>query len=417
MSHARLSPSNHRWVHCPGSLREEAVYPDTSSEAAIDGTGSHLLLELCLTADKDIQEYLGEIIGVNHEDKPNGWTVNQERIDRVKMCLDYLARRKKTLVETHPGSTVTVDAETRSNPGRLYNREDWWGTVDITLSVWDKDENCVFVEVVDYKDGRGYVDEKNNPQLVAYLGGKINVLCEGFNNPKRIHRYTIVQPKTSTPVRYSVVNEEGVKNSLDQLAKAAFSTDDPDAPLIPDNKGGKGYCKYCSHKTNCAAMKNELKGGIEMLENEGLNELLNSSKKLSEMDSEDLTKIYEIKSQLEKLLSDVKEELETRIKNGNHVPGWGMVPGNSKKQWNVSEEELTKFLRNRGLKKDQVYIAKLISPAQALKHEDLTKKQKEKLEELIEVVPGKSTLGRVKQEEVDTVDLFKEVSQQEISFI
>ena len=46
-AHARLGPSNPRWTKCPGSVREEMFYIDIPGEAAIDGTGSHLLLEMC----------------------------------------------------------------------------------------------------------------------------------------------------------------------------------------------------------------------------------------------------------------------------------------------------------------------------------------------------------------------------------
>jgi len=52
-THAKLSPSKrHRWGACPGSVREEAAYPeDRSGPAAIDGTHSHTLLEHCVKAD------------------------------------------------------------------------------------------------------------------------------------------------------------------------------------------------------------------------------------------------------------------------------------------------------------------------------------------------------------------------------
>ena len=48
--HAKLSPSKrHRWAACPGSVREEAAYPEQpSGAAAIDGTRSHTLLEYCI---------------------------------------------------------------------------------------------------------------------------------------------------------------------------------------------------------------------------------------------------------------------------------------------------------------------------------------------------------------------------------
>ena len=64
--HARLSPSNHRWPHCAGSVREESNYPDIAGEAAIDGTGSHILLELSLINNVKASHYDKLIIGDNN---------------------------------------------------------------------------------------------------------------------------------------------------------------------------------------------------------------------------------------------------------------------------------------------------------------------------------------------------------------
>ena len=58
-THARLAPSNHRWPHCAGSVREEERYPDIAGEAAIDGTGSHLLLEYSLMHNVPASAYIG----------------------------------------------------------------------------------------------------------------------------------------------------------------------------------------------------------------------------------------------------------------------------------------------------------------------------------------------------------------------
>ena len=137
--HARLGPSNHRWPHCPGSVREEAKYPDIPGEAAIDGTGSHLLLELSLENNEPASFFLCTLIGVNSEDKPEGWMVNQDRIDRVQMCLDYVTRRCSELEAEYPGCDISVETESKSDPGALFGRDDWNGTVDITIKVIDND--------------------------------------------------------------------------------------------------------------------------------------------------------------------------------------------------------------------------------------------------------------------------------------
>jgi len=169
--HARLGPSNHRWPHCPGSVREEANYEDVAGEAAIDGTGSHLLLELCLKHGIRAEQYLNQIIGANHHDKPNGWTVTQDRADRVQLCLDYIFKRVEDL--TNEGYTdVEVIAERKLDPGGAFGRDDWWGTGDVTI-IARRNGLVRFVEVCDYKDGQGYVHHENNTQLISYLFGAL----------------------------------------------------------------------------------------------------------------------------------------------------------------------------------------------------------------------------------------------------
>jgi len=417
--HARLSPSNHRWVYCPGSIREESKYPDISGEAAIDGTGSHLLLERCLQDNRDASFYLYKShgpLGLNHPDKRSGWKVDKERADRVQTCLDYIERRKKELSEQFPKSTISVQTEMKTNPGEIYYRDDWWGTVDITLIVKQNFLNLpVFIEVIDFKDGRGFVNSKDNPQLIAYLGGQVYKHAT-FKSIKC--RMTIVQPKTNPPVRYENIEPEKLKEKLNQLAEAAKLTDDPNASLTLDNKGGKGYCKWCKHRNNCEARKDQLIGDMKMFteqtETKGMSlfeSIEQTFKDVTTMDDETLSQMLDAKSVIEDVFKRAEEEAQTRLKNGGYVPGYAMLPGNSSKKWKIDEEELVKKLRACKLKKDEVYIQKIISPAQVLKHPTLTKRQKDRIEkDFIDVVPGALKLKPISRQnrEKEIVDKFKE---------
>lgn len=405
--HARLSPSNHRWVYCPGSIREESIYPDIPGESAIDGTGSHLLLELCLTHNTRAEYFLNEVIGVGHKDKPNGWIVRQDRCDRVNVCVDYVNRRKKELTKDNHDGVVKIETESKSIPS---TRDDWWGTVDITISVFIQDLGIVFTEVVDFKDGRSFVNHINNPQLVAYLNGKRS------KDPYEKLRMTIVQPKTQPPIRYTDVTVEELNKEIIKLEEAAKRTDDPDAPLIPDDKDGKGYCRWCKHFNNCEARKEKTMGNIK-----GVEKLL--SQDVSTMDNETLSNILNIKPLIQIIFKQVEEKAQQSIENGQYVPGYTMRPGNSSKSWAISEDELVKKLKACKFKKEEIYTQKLISPAQVLKHENLTKKQKERFQtEYIKSVPGALKLKPVitQDREKEVIDEFKDVVLQcntSISFI
>jgi len=410
--HARLSPSNARWPYCPGSPREEANYADISGEAAIDGIGSHLLLEMCLDNAVLPIQYEGQIIGTNHEDNPNGWLIHKDRIDRVQICLDYVKRRYDELKALYPNAELTIEAESHSDPGGMFGRDDWNGTCDITITVMDGDK-CVFIEAIDYKDGRGWVNAAENTQLTSYLGGKARkFIASGpeFVRPfrperMRAGRMTIVQPKTMPPIRYEEIQTRVLVERLEDLSVAAHKTDDPDAPLIP----GK-HCQWCKHNPKrggtCTAQGEQSLKVVETMSNQvttvgdqSLFETIQASMgNLTSLESNKLSELADAKDGMMAIFKQVEDEIERRIELGETISGYGMVPGNSSKKWFGTPEEVEKFLKGRKVKKDQIYPAKLLSPAQALKL-DLTDRQKKDLEsKLISVVAGKLTLKKVARE-------------------
>jgi len=412
-AHARLGCSNHRWVHCPGSIREEAAYENVSGEAAIDGTGSHLLLEMCVKAGVDADSYLGNCIGVNDHDKPNGWDVKQDRIDRVQQCLNYISRRVFELKEKHPNADVNVYAESLSSPGKFTGRNDWWGTCDITIEVVFE-EVCMFIEVVDYKDGRMYVTEKNNSQLQGYLGGKV---YDRLRDPDFPCRMTIVQPKTNPSVRYQDSTKFEIIGAIEKLSKAAALTDDPEAELIAGD-----HCTWCLHKSNCSKIPEQsLERLKDMTENTELIGAIESAfSDVEGLSESELSSLADAKEVLMSAFDKVNAEIERRIGEGTPVKGYAMLPGRSSKVWSVSEEELVGKLKARRLKKDEIYPSKLITPAALLKLGTLTKEQKKKIEDqFITVKQGASSLRRVShdEEEKDVNSMFEKPAEKIVSFL
>lgn len=417
--HARLGPSNHRWPGCPGSPREESQYPDIAGEAAIDGTGSHLLLELCLKNGVPADHYLDQVIGVNHHDMPNGWHVLADRVERVQMALDYVKRRVTELQAAYPDCQIEVTPEQKTDPGGAFGRTDWWGTCDITIVVKQPAMNEVyFVEVIDYKDGRGYVSEKQNTQLHSYLFGQMRpFICSGpdlvrpFRSEAVHHcRMTIIQPKTNPVVRYvcstdpeSLVSVSSVVMFAEDLAQAARLTDDPEAKLVP----GK-HCTWCKANPkrggHCTAQANQsievvntMSQDMKTTEGQSLFEYIGNAvadpKSLTE---EQLADLADAEPGILAVFDKVREEIQERIKQDIHVPGYEMAPGKGSNQWNGDEEVIVKKLKGCRLKNDDIYPKKLLSPAQMMKSEKLKPEQKERLQkELVTYVVGKKTLKKV----------------------
>ena len=409
--HARLGPSNHRWPNCPGSVREEAKYHDVSGKAAIDGTGSHLLLEMCLLNNVRAESYDTQVIGVGDKDQPNGWMVHRDRIERVQMCLDYVTRRFKELKAKYPNAVIEIVAEGKSNPGALYGRTDWWGPCDITITVMEAG-TCPFLETIDYKDGRMWVGVKGNTQFTSYTGGRARPfigagpqLVKPFN-PAGVYdgvRHTVVQPKTNPVIRYEDLTTAELIKRLDKMWWAAVLTDDPDAPLIPDDKGGKGYCSWCKHKKNCnagstrslevIAMSSDVETTGEPLFKQMTNLLSQIPK---DMTGEQLAEIASAKTALIASFIKYDDEILDRVSQGLLVPGYTMRPGKGSKKWNCDDEVIQKRLTSLRLKKADCWPAKIITPAAMLKLDSLTKAQKSKLEgDLISTIVGKDVMTKV----------------------
>jgi len=418
--HARLGPSNARWPRCPGSVREEARYPDIPGEAAIDGTGSHLLLEMCIENNVPALQYDQQIIGANHPDNINGWLVDIARCERVQMALDYITRRVAELQAQFWHCTVTVESEAKVDPGGAFGRNDWWGTCDITITAREPmTGEALFIEAADYKDGRCYVSEKDNTQLRSYLFGRLRDYVGSpigkvrpFSPEKvRECRMTIIQPKTNPVVRYVCstrpddgISVMGVIDSAIVLSQAARATDYPDAPLVP----GK-HCQWCKANPkrggHCTA---ETDQSIQTVNNMETTEIATTgeedllayiSKAVADPKSltvEMLSKLADAEAGFQAAFNKVREEIQARIEQGDAVSGWAMRPGKGANVWNEDEETIVKRLKSRKLKLADIYPSKLISPAQVLKLSKLTKDQKARIEkDLITFNAGKKTLQKV----------------------
>lgn len=398
--HARLGPSNHRWPHCPGSVREETRYEDTSGPAALDGTGSHLLLELCLQdgAMHRAEVFLHRTIGEGHPEIPQGWYVDTDRVERVQMALDYITRRMEEL------DVQWIRSEVLSNPGEHFGRTDWWGTTDIVIHGVCRNTRCNVLEVIDYKDGRGFVDAKNNSQLTSYAMGQIAPLI--FNQATRKHnphngsylvRMTIVQPRSTVPVRYEEVSAPELWDRGKVLAQAAKATDDPNAPLIP----GK-HCQWCKHKGACVEYTGQALEGAALMTiaTDGKSSLIEAIKTgaiaPTEMDSARIAAILDASALITKMIEAVEAEAMRRLEAGDTVPGYEIGTGRNSREWIDEEEVVAKKLKGMRFLKDEIYPTKLVSPAQACKKTGLSDRQVKALESLIKVVPGKPKVVKTK---------------------
>ena len=347
-THAQLSPSKaHRWTVCPGSIREEAKYPDITNQAAVDGTHSHTLLEQAILTNTDPVQFIGRVLA-DHEGE---FTVEKDRASRVAIAFSHIQHRAKEL-------DGLVISEKKVNPCLLLpdGREDLGGTVDIQI------HGKTHVDVIDYKDGMGIVSAKDNQQLELYALG---VLARNLGRFKTV-RMTIVQPKLALRGMKAITSHDLTTDEL--LAKvpfyaaAASATDKPDAPLVP----GDSQCKFCKAKGSCAALASNVMEAIGMFKSIDIAQQA-ADKNPTELSDDQIREIVESAPLVRQLLEAVEAEALRRFEAGVTINGLKAVYGRGTRSWSLPEDEIADKLIKMGIPKSAVYETKLVTPVKAEK--------------------------------------------------
>ena len=181
-AHALLSASGaHRWLVCTPSAKLEEQFPDSTSEAAREGTLAHELAELKVrhyfyTTAFGKRKYT---TSVNKLKKDELWKDEMERY--TDEYLDYL---KVTALNLASAPYVAIEQK-------------------LDLSVWIPEgfgtADCVMVygntvHVFDFKYGKGVqVDAEQNPQMMLYALGAYNTYKMLY--PITNIQMTIIQPR------------------------------------------------------------------------------------------------------------------------------------------------------------------------------------------------------------------------------
>ena len=360
-AHAMLSPSKRsRWALCPGSIREEAKYPDTGSgPAAADGTHSHTLLEYCIQNNRFINPM--DQVGETFTDHEGEFKVDADRAARVKIAVDYIR-------EASIDGLFKVISEERVDPEHLLGRKDLSGTVDCQILGLD------FLELIDYKDGMGIVSAEGNMQLEQYAYGVLAGYKLPVNGayPFSTVRMTIIQPKLALRGMPAITSHDvSVRSLLDNMGTIitqAAATDAPDAPLVP----GESQCKFCRAKGSCNALASNVMKEVGIMFQPVVTQTLDvaqqsADKDPSTMDDQQIRQIMEAAPLMRQLLEGVEAEALRRLQAGQSIPGLKLVNGRGSRAWALPEEQMAEKLIKMGIPKSVVYETKLVSPAKAEK--------------------------------------------------
>ena len=361
-THQTRSPSKaYRYLACPGSVREEAEYPDDESgESAKQGTHTHTLLEHCIKGGMGSPL---SMVGVKMKDHEGEFVVDRGRAERVEFALVYIRSRV--------GPLGTVTPERRVSPAHLIGRTDMDGTCDVTIVTPEE------LEVIDYKDGMNEVSAQDNPQLELYALGVLAGYKLPVNGeyPFKSVRMTIIQPKMALkggqPITSHVATVHEMMGKIGKYVVGGAATDAPDAPLVSGP-----HCKYCKHKacsTRAGNVMKELGMSFPALDQpvvlNPVTELSQQAANLepNKMSPDQISQIMLAAPLVRQMIEAVEEEALARLKAGAKIPGLKVVHGRGSRSWALPEDEMAQKLIGMGIPKGEVYETKLLSVAKVEK--------------------------------------------------
>ena len=363
MGHAVLSPSGaSRWLNCTPSARLEQQFPDSSGEAAKEGSLAHELGETILKHHFrliDFAEYT-KALKVIESSK----YYNAEMQDHAENYAAFVIETFEAAKAVTKDAVLQIEAQ--------LNLTDYvpegFGTGDAVI-IADGTMN-----IIDLKYGKGVnVSCENNKQMMLYaLGGlrdfdfmyDIQTVC-----------MTIYQPRMDniSTFEMSVADLQAwAENTLKPLATLAFA--------------GKGefkvgdHCRFCRAKAVCKANANE---NLELAKYDFAESIL--------LNDAEVADILSRSSAFKAWISSVEEmALTEAVEKGKSWPGYKLVEGRSNRVYS-DEDKVANALVREGFAESEIYTRKILGITAMEK--TITKKVFESvLGELIIKPAGKPTL-------------------------
>lgn len=335
-AHALLSASGaHRWMNCTPSAVLESNFPDTTSEAAKEGTLAHELAEAKVMHYMHLDGFTKRKLTARKNKLKNDSLWRAEMEEYTDEYLDFI---KKEALSFNKNPYVKVEEKldlTSYVPGGF-------GTAD-----------CIMIadgtlHVIDLKYGKGVpVSAKDNPQLMLYALGaykKYNFLFS-IQNVKM----SIVQPRIDNNSSQSMTVESLLEfgKIVKEKAEIAISGE---GEYLPGE-----WCRFCRARRQCRARADEnvkLAFAIDkkppLLANDEIGAYLTQGEDVA------------------KWLSDLQDYALSECLAGKSIAGYKAVEGRGSRVWNDMDKAFETIVED-GTDEALLYEKKPLSLAQVEK--------------------------------------------------
>ena len=302
-AHALLSASGaHRWMNCTPSAVLESQFPDTTSEAAKEGTLAHEMAEAKLQHLFNTQD---------HRKAKLTRTLNKIKKDELYQpemdgyTDDYVAYVRKSAMEFEKSPYIAIEKRldlTAYIPGGF-------GTAD-----------CVMIgertlHIIDLKYGKGVpVSAENNEQLMIYALGALEAYKMLFAIDTV--KISIVQPRidNTNSSEYTVKELMEFGDKVKHYADIAIKGDGEQSP--------GDWCRFCRARQQCRARADK---NIELA--------FEIDKKPPLITNEEVGEYLRKGEDVAKWLSELQDYALAECLAGRDVDGYKAVEGRGSRAW------------------------------------------------------------------------------------
>lgn len=291
MTQERFRPSEATyWGNCAAFQRFTCDMPETTNDAAREGTCAAWVAEVVLNSSEGIA--CDDLVGKVHA---NGWEVTDEMAQDVQ---EYV-----NIVRSY-GGTITAEEHIVASESPLIA-----GTLDSSITVFQSG----ILRVPDLKYGRRVV-ETTTKQLVCYAYGKLMTLPAG--SVKEIH-LSIYQPRAfhrDGIYRTRVVTPEQLHQEFLELWNMAVEGQKPDSLATPGP-----HCADCSAAAGCEALAQTSYNLVNTIQSR-------SHRKMTNVEiARELDFVEKSRKTVNAYCKAIESEAEARAKIES-IPGWSVAP-------------------------------------------------------------------------------------------
>lgn len=337
--HALLSASSaHKWLWCTPSARLEDELPDSTSDAAKEGTLAHSICELKLAklfTDQNMttRTYNGRMEKLKKD------TLYQMEMERyTDEYVDYI----KELAFSMP-SPPFVAIEKKLDYGAW--APEGFGTGDCIMLQGNT------MHIIDFKYGKGVpVFAEGNSQLALYALGALDEF--GFLYPIEKIVLHIIQPRLHSFTKWETSTKE-----ITAWGEAVVK---PKAQLAFDGKGefveGK-YCDSCFCKLSGTCRK-RAENNLALMD-QAMDPITGKTVDPPTLSNEEVGAILKKAQFLKKWAEKLEKYARDTLVSGGEIPGWKLIEGRSNRAFS-SEAEVVQALTESGFEEALLYERKLL---------------------------------------------------------